>query len=87
MLRNSLSDALIVWLQVDPHEANGRLGERASGRPLLEPDPLLRLEELLAERAHLYELAHIKVNTNDMTPDAVADAVVVAVENYGNQEN
>lgn len=86
MLNNTLEDALIVWLQVSPHEANGRMGERASGRPLLNPDPLSRLKELLAAREHFYRHAQIQIDTDGMDADAVADAVALAVENYGNQE-
>jgi shikimate kinase len=83
ILHNRLPDALIVWLQVDPDEAIRRAGEHVNARPLLRPDPHARMKELLKERQHLYETADLHINTNGLTPDAVAVAVAVAVEKYG----
>ena len=80
MLHNMLPNALTVWLQVDPDEAAMRLSEHAARRPLLQPDPLQRLQELLAERAPVYERADVHLNTNGKTPAAVADEIAAALE-------
>lgn len=87
ILWNHLPDALIAWLQTTAEEAIHRMGEQANNRPLLQPNPIEKMRKLLAERRRYYEPAHIKVETDGMTADAVAAAVASAVENYGNQEN
>jgi shikimate kinase len=84
IVRNKLPGALVVWLQVDPDVASVRACEGASVRPLLQPNPQQRMQELFAERKHLYEQADIHIDTNGMTPDAVAVAVAVAVGEHGN---
>jgi shikimate kinase len=74
----------VVWLEVSPVAAAGRLGGEAGARPLLAATgpggsrPLLRrLEELLAARAPFYrEVSHVSVVTDGRTPDEVADEVL-----------
>jgi len=69
----------VVWLEVEPVEALGRLGA-AADRPMLAGDPRARLEALLARRAARYaEVATVRVATSGRSPDAVADAVVRAL--------
>jgi shikimate kinase len=80
VVRNTLPAALLVWLRVDPEVASLRVGEYASLRPLLQPDPLVRMKELLAEREPYYERADIAIDTTGKSPEAVADAVLVAIE-------
>ena len=80
ILHNELPGALVVWLAVEPHEAVRRLGAGVAGRPLLQPDPLQRMQQLLAEREQYYEKADIHIDTNGKSADRVAAAVVLALE-------
>ena len=49
----------------------------AAVRPMLGGgDPLVRIRELLDERAPAYALAHHAVSTDDRTPEEVADEVL-----------
>ncbi len=76
----------VVWLEVSPEEAARRVSagaaDPARGRPLLAGGPAAeRLAELIAERAPLYaEAAHVRVATEGRTPEAVAQAVLLALE-------
>ncbi|MGQ0815915.1 MAG: shikimate kinase [Gemmatimonadota bacterium] len=83
IVHQNLPDSFIVWLQVDPSEAIMRLGEGATVRPLLQPNPVARMKQLLAEREPYYERADSAIDTNGMSPDAIAIAIE---EEYGNQE-
>ena len=87
VMHNSLPDAIMVWLQVDPAEAYGRMGEGAEGRPLLQPNPLEKLEQLLANREQYYAKADVTIDTNGKTPTAIAMEIIAAIkEENGNQE-
>ena len=87
VLHNTLPDSLMVWLRVDPKLAIVRMGEGASVRPLLKPDPLKKLEELLANREQYYAKADITIDTNGKTPAAVALEIIATIkEENGNQE-
>jgi shikimate kinase len=67
---------LMVWLKVEPSTALVRL--RASGvtRPLLQvDDALVRLEQLLADRNHLYQRADVSFDTDERDPQDVAETI------------
>src|SRR5262249_35993791 len=73
----------VVWLEASPAVAAARV-EAAGGhriRPLLAGRPAReRLSQLLAERAPLYaEAAHVRVATDGLSPEQVADAVLAAL--------
>src|SRR5262245_23056189 len=67
----------VVWLEVSPATAARRVGGGA-GRPLLAGVAAeARLTALLSQRAALYaEVAHRRVNTETLSPEAVADAIL-----------
>lgn len=66
----------IVWLQVTPQSVLARLGPDDTGRPLLMgAQPILRLEQLMAERHAAYSRADAAVDTDGLTPAEVAAAV------------
>ena len=75
----------VVWLEVSPVEAARRVGRGASDaarkRPLLAGGAAAkRLEQLLAERASLYEAAaHVRVPTTGRTLAHVAGDVLAAL--------
>jgi shikimate kinase len=84
---NQLSDALVVWLEVDPHVAIRRLGDGVTGRPLLQPEPLARMNSLLTEREPYYQRSDLHIDTNGRTALEVTAAVALAVESkHGKQE-
>lgn len=87
IVRNQLPGALMVWLVVSPHEAYGRMGVGAEGRPLLHEDPLSTLSRLLVEREPHYRRARLHIDTSGKTPEAIADEIASAIQEWnGNQE-
>lgn len=72
----------VAWLEVSPQAAAERVAATAAERPLLAGDtPARRLEALAAERGPLYaETAHVRVPTDGRAPEAIADAVLAALD-------
>ncbi len=75
--------ARLVWLRATPETAAARVGD-GTGRPLLEGgSPVEVLRRLNAERSPLYEAAaDLVLDTDDDTPDQVADEVVAWLERH-----
>ena len=75
-----LGRGLVVCLEASPETICMRLadeGEGGTARPLLTgPDPLERIRNLNAERQGFYSMAHHAVDTESLTLDEVASAVV-----------
>jgi len=72
-------EATVVWLRAGVGTLTDRVGT-GEGRPLLSGGPAIKLAELNEERERLYgEVAHIVVDTDGLSPESVADAVVTAV--------
>ena len=75
-----LARGLVVCLEASPETICQRLSEEGSSgteRPLLSgPDPLERIRTLKAERQGFYSIAHHIVETESLTLDEVASAVV-----------
>jgi shikimate kinase len=70
------SDAVLVWLRVQPETALIRLRATGVSRPLLQvPEALERLQSLLRERRALYERAHVAFDTDDLDPRQIADLI------------
>jgi shikimate kinase len=67
--RQRLRDGnLVVHLQVQPETVVYRLRNSKSGRPrpmLDAPDPLQRVEELMAERREAYSQAHVTIGVDN----------------------
>jgi shikimate kinase len=77
--RTRLAGHPVVLLATGVPTSAARVGLNRD-RPLLLGNPRQRLRQLLAERLPLYrEVAVAEVDTDDRTPDEVADAVVAAV--------
>jgi shikimate kinase len=70
----------VVALVVSAGEAVRRTGSR-SGRPLLDgsPDPLAAARALLAKRAPFYARAHLRVETDGLTPAEAVGAVMTGL--------
>lgn len=79
-IREALRDGhQVVWLQVSVTHATRRVGMNVM-RPLLLGDVRANLERLHAEREPLYrEVATLAVDTSQLKPDAVVEAILEAV--------
>lgn len=74
-------DVLSVWLRVDPKVAVKRISS-PDRRPLLAvDDPLARATELLDRRESAYRRARLHLDSNDESPEALADAIARHVSN------
>jgi shikimate kinase len=70
-----LMDNLLVCLTCDAEEIARRL-DGDDSRPLLDGDPVTRIDELLAARKTVYDALPHHVDTTRRTPEEVADAVL-----------
>jgi shikimate kinase len=79
----------IVYLRARPETLLARVGD-AGDRPLLagldDETRLARLRELLAERETAYAGADLCIDTDGMTPDAVAEGIEQALATHGRRE-
>ena len=73
-----MRQGVVVWLAAAAELLLKRLGQDPTPRPLLQcPDPVQRLQQLLAVRESLYAQADVRVmQTETMTSEAVAAAVL-----------
>ena len=77
--REQLRPLNVAFLSVGLADATKRIGMSAA-RPVLALNPRAQLQQLLAERLPLYrEVAVAEVDTDDRSPDEVADAVLAAL--------
>ena len=85
--RLMLANGLVFCLSARPETILQRIartqqrensaGGKAPVRPLLAgDDPLVRIKDLLAQRAEAYALAHYTVETDSLSPRQVADKVL-----------
>lgn len=71
-----------VWLEVDTTEALRRMGGTIADRPLLAAEDPARLDQLLERRSAGYtEVARVRVRTDGLTPDEVAERIARGLEN------
>jgi shikimate kinase len=84
--RDAIRDAgaAVVLLRADLPTLAQRVAAGGSSRPLLNGDPLQRLEQLSAERAAFYaELATLVVDTDGRTPAQVASHIAAELHRAG----
>jgi shikimate kinase len=75
-VRAALAGSVVVWLRTRPMTLAGRV-HAGDHRPLLGDKPAETLAAMADERSELYrEVATATVDTDGLTPDAVADVVV-----------
>lgn len=76
-----MRQGVVVWLAAAAELLQQRLRQDPTPRPLLRcPDPVRRLNDLLAARESLYAQADVRiVQTGAMTSEAVAAAVLTAL--------
>lgn len=77
-LREELVEkSLVVWLIASPAELARRVAKAPGVRPLLAgSDPETRLAQILAEREQYYRIAHLRVDTEGLTPDQVVESIL-----------
>jgi len=74
--RTALCDGgLVVCLTCDPREIARRLNGDET-RPLLDPDPVTRIRELLEARATVYDALPHHVDTTSGSPEQVANEIL-----------
>ncbi len=74
------ASGIVVWLRARPETLAARVGDGA-GRPLLGDDPAEALVRLDTVRAPFYaEVADIVIDVDDLTPDAIADRIIDAMD-------
>ena len=78
--RTMLDFGTVFYLSARPETIHRRVtrgNPNAPARPMLAGgDPLKRITELLAQRAPLYAHAHHSVETDDLSPEQVAQAII-----------
>ena len=78
--RTMLDGGTVFYLSARPETIHRRVtrgNPNAPARPLLGPgNPLERIKELLAQRTPAYSQAHHSVETDRLTPDQVAEAIL-----------
>ncbi|WP_274562634.1 shikimate kinase [Streptomyces spiramyceticus] len=78
--RAALAGVRVVYLSISVGEAIKRVGLNTA-RPLLAVNPRQQWKQLMEARRHLYtEVATAVVDTDDRTPEEVAEAVLDALE-------
>lgn len=79
-------DGTVVWLRARDATLVDRLGRAAAAedRPVLQGDPTGRVPLLSAQRRRWYaEVADVVVDVDDLSPEAVADRIVAALDASG----
>jgi shikimate kinase len=79
--RRILESGLVFCLSARPETVYRRIMKSnvsgAAARPLLAGDnPLERIKALLAQRSQMYAQAHHAIETDDLTPEQVADCIL-----------
>ncbi len=72
-----IASGIVICLQASPEGLLARLRAEASTRPLLHSDdPAARIRELLAARAEAYDALPYHIDTTDLSPEDVMEAVL-----------
>lgn len=76
-LRERWPEAVRVWLRVSPEEALRRIGDDVESRPMLDPSsPARSVRAILESRRRDYARAELHVDTDDRSPEEVAEAIL-----------
>lgn len=70
-----LAHGCVAALKASPETIIARV-ERDEARPLLQGNAAKRVYELLEQRKHAYDFAHVTVDTTDLTPEEVAGRII-----------
>ncbi len=73
-----LAGGWCAWLKAGPEQVWDRVKARLSERPILAaaPDPILKIRELMESRRIAYEMAPVHIETDDRTPEEVAEELM-----------
>lgn len=67
----------VVWLDAQPQTLAARVGDQPETRPLIAGQDLIpRLSNLLDQRRPLYSQAHVRIVTDGLDPEAVAEKIL-----------
>jgi XRE family aerobic/anaerobic benzoate catabolism transcriptional regulator len=71
-----LSSCYTVWLRADPEDHMKRVIAQGDMRPMAEnPEAMSDLKRILLEREPLYSRADLAINTSEMSPESVLQAI------------
>lgn len=70
-----LNHGLVVALKASPEQIIARV-KTDSARPLLHGDAAERVHQLLEQRKHAYDFAHISIDTTDLSAEEVVEAIL-----------
>ncbi|MFV1956832.1 MAG: shikimate kinase [bacterium] len=81
-----LSAGVLVYLRTGLNTLVERLNRSGTGRPLLDSEETIEecMGRILQERKGVYDQAHIIVDTDGRTPEAVAGVILDKVKETGN---
>jgi shikimate kinase len=72
-----LANGFVIALTASPEEIINRVG-RDQNRPLLQGDAEERVYAILEQRKHAYGFAHFSLDTTNLSPSAIVDAIIEA---------
>ncbi len=76
-VKNLGNRGILVWLKADPEIILKRVMSEGGTRPLLDvEEPLKEINKLLDERLPMYKQSDTSIDTNYMTPDEAAQAII-----------
>jgi shikimate kinase len=72
-----------IWLSAEVDVLMRRISKRKNDRPLLQTaDPAARLRELLVERAPVYALADLTVQSREVPHEAIVSEIMMALGDF-----
>ncbi|MBW7461673.1 shikimate kinase, partial [Paenibacillus sepulcri] len=74
-----LDSALVVALTADAEQIISRVSQDAS-RPLLQGDLRQRVNQLMEDRKHAYDFAHLTIDTSKLNAHEVVDKIVAFLQ-------
>ncbi|AOM84015.1 shikimate kinase [Salisediminibacterium beveridgei] len=75
-----LEEAVVIFLDMTFAAWKERFPELISSRPLLQTKSMAEIETLFAERRSLYDAHHIRVLTDEITPEEAAEQIFQSLE-------
>ena len=78
----TLAAGVVVYLRCSPAELHERL-RKVQDRPLLaDSDPGSRIRQMLEKRTPQYEMAHLTIDTTNLSPEQTAGAILTALKEH-----
>jgi shikimate kinase len=75
-----LAASLVIFLDLSWEAWKERLPMIIDSRPVLQNKSIQEMEDLYRARQHAYSLNHLKVSTDRLTPEQVADSIIESID-------